>query len=102
MKISIFTSGWMRRNTIVSCVLSMMIACPSTPVFAADKPSPDAALLEFLGGSVRVGRDLVDPISLQSMQDETARHRATRTDSSSTRSDGKSAHDSKHRRSVHE
>ena len=79
-----------------------MIACPCTLAFAADKTSPDAALLEFLGGSVRVGKDLVDPISLQSMQDETARHKAEHTDSSSTMSDGASTQDSKHRRSVHE
>jgi hypothetical protein len=52
----------------------MMIFLTGLNAYAKDSASPpDMAMLEFIGEGVKVGHDVVDPISWQAMQNMTAK-----------------------------
>lgn len=79
------------------------MSCSCAIVFAADKAPPNPDLLEFLGGSVQVGKDLVDPISLQAMQQEqTNSQKTTSTRGKSGATDNPAKQGDNHRQSAHE
>jgi hypothetical protein len=78
MKTSIFTNGWNWRNTTVRRVLLMTMLFTSLNIFAQDSDAPDMALLEFLGEGVKVGSDVVDPMTWQAMEDMTGSNQNNR------------------------
>ena len=69
MKTSTFTSGWRWNSKTVRRVLLMISLTTSCSLYAGDAGAPDMALLEFIGESVPVGNELVDPVDLQAMQE---------------------------------
>lgn len=88
MKISIFTNGWRRRSTTVSCGLLIMIFLTGLNAYAKKSTPPDMALLEFIGEGVKVGKDIVDPLSWQAMQDMTAKRQDNKQQHKQKQNDG--------------
>lgn len=80
------------------------MSCSNAIANAADKSPPDASLLEFLGESVQVGKDRVDPLSLQSqsVQDKAAKHDTKGTASRPGKTNATNEADSKYRQPAHE
>ncbi len=46
----------------------MAMLFTSSTLFAQDSNAPDMALLEFLGEGVKVGKEVVDPMTWQAME----------------------------------
>lgn len=66
-----FTNGWNLKHAMVRRGSAVIMLTLGLTAFAQETEAPSMELLEFLGESIRIEEEIVDPLALQAMEEMT-------------------------------